>query len=388
MNLNCISCSTSLNENSIFCFNCGTRIKCPSCEALLIKDAKFCTNCGTDIKAIITNGSYEKNTVHYHKTQNEIICDVSLTNEVGKEGIKELIQGLTNNQPISSKQLNSGIDINTDKEEANNEGFEDADVIDEQEKNITENQTSKKNETFPHINDVEMKVNCTERNWILIYAFYESDFATKNFSKDGVYKKYIAKRKTLNRQKSFNKAWKSLFKHYISTVNETTFKFIDSEKLKILKQLILGNGKSTKAPSSSIKRKVSNSKESNIKDKKVTKSIKSNPLSYTLVTDLDLHPKGKTSLKDFLSTYKPKKGPETLLLVVHYLQKILSRTDIDVNAIYTCYRNIPLKVPNIRQALSNIHTRNGWINTSDYSDLKLTVGGENHIEFGIIKSNS
>jgi len=375
--VDCISCGVSIDKASIFCFNCGERIKCPSCKAQLSKGAQYCSDCGTNIKKQQDDHGV-KNTVNYRNTSEGIFCDVSLTNEVGKEGIKELIQGLTNNRTPKFKELAS-TEFAESRDDNKKDEIEEAQIIATEEKKVNSEST------FPHINDVEMRVNCTEGEWILIYAFYESDFANKTFTKKSVYDTYMAKRKTPSRLKNFTAHWKSLFSGYFATVNDNTFKFIP-DKLDYLKQLISGKIKSKSIQNKSTKKTPEKTNESK-EIKKITKRGKSSSTGYTLNNELNLFPKGKDSFKVFFSQYHPK-GPENILIMVYYLQKILGISNIDINALYTYFKQIPLEVPNIKSALDNIQHRKGWIDTKNYSDLKITVLGDNHVEFKMQKKQS
>ncbi len=371
----CINCGTSVTETSVFCHICGERLKCSSCDAVILKGAKFCSDCGTSVDKT-ANASNDKNTVKYHRTKDEILCEVSLSNEVGKEGIKELIQNLTNNQGASYKL------------EANHQKDIEEEVQDIDHSEVAGDSTLTKgndvNNDFPHISDVEMNVNCSEVEWILIYAFYESDFSKKIFTKDSVYKRYMSKRKTSSHISNFSKNWKSLFKDYFATFNNSEIKFKTSD-LTYLKNLILGKEKGTVRSIS--KRKVNKDDKKtetdttsiSAKSTKV-KNKPSNGQSYSLLPNLNLHPKGGQSLKEYFAKFKAKNSAEIILVIVYYIEKVLKQNNIDTNTIYTCYKHIGLAVPIIDKAITNIHSRNGWINTSNRSDLKLTIAGENHIE--------
>lgn len=384
--ITCISCNVSITADAVFCYKCGNRVKCSSCDAPIFKDAKFCYICGTNILDKSNNKFNDKNTVKYRRTKDEVFCEVSLTDEVGKEGISGLINNLTNNNNVSYKRLNilNGTTIpNIDKDEQQYHEVEDI-------TNSTdiEAETILKEEVYPHLKDVEININCSEGDWILIYAFYESNYGKKTCSKKAVYNKYMSKRKTASRVKNFSKVWNRLFKHYFATVSDTEIKF-KLNKLDYVKEVIIGKQKS-KTKTVSHKKKTNNGIEKEVnnlsKGKSQKKSLKAIP-SYSIVTELNLNPNGKTNLKDYFAKYKPEQNPETFLVIVHYLEKEISEPNISENKIYTCYKHLTLPVPNIRQTLQNIHSRKGWINTSNFSDLKVTVAGENYIEHEMKKKS-
>lgn len=109
----------------------------------------------------------------------------------------------------------------------------------------------------------------------------------------------------------------------------------------------------------------------------------------TIVSDLNLRPKGKESLKDFMAKKSPKDNQEALAAIVYYLQKILSLKNIGQNHVYTGFKDIGKRTPsNLQVALSLTSTRKGWINTRDMSDLKMTVPGENFVEHDLPKKKA
>jgi hypothetical protein len=384
----CPSCNSSISEAAIFCQQCGTKVRCKSCGKVIAKNAKFCSDCGTSV----SNGvdSDEKNTFEYHRKKDEVFCKVSLTNEVGKDSIQGLIQGLTNPTGFKNNSVYKPLKGNSDNLNNNNDqDFEDVDEVEidsHEETNVLEESN------FPHINDVEMNVNCSEAEWLLIYAFYESDSAKKTFTKKAVFDRYMEKRKTESRVKNFASNWKSLFKNYFSTFNENEIKF-KQEHLSFIKDLVLGKEKGN-TRNISKKRKSSktigkdNEPEPNGSTKahkpKVTKS---SSIAYNLVPDLNLHPKKIESLADFFSRYKAKNTADTILLIVYYLQKKISEQNIGVDKIYTCYKELGIAVPIINKAFENIKRRNGYLNSSDLGNVTITLAGENHLEHKLEKNS-
>jgi hypothetical protein len=388
--IECSSCKTAITENALFCYNCGDRVRCKSCSSILVKNAKFCSSCGTSVEVRSEGSQTEKNTVNYHWTRDEIKCDVSLTNEVGKEGINSLIQNITNHQNLSYKILEDSNINDTSKIKKIEDEKIHTDYVEIEKENITDSEQTNSLHDLPHIKDLEFTLNCSESEWILIYAYYESDFATKPFTRQAVRDKYMTSRKTAARSKNFESNWKSLYKLYFATLNDEQIKF-KTEHLVHIQNLITGVEKG--ATRSIAKSKKSRNKSTNEhieklpeKVQKIVKTKKTaNSQSYSLETSLNLNPSGQQSLKDFFNLYNSKKTPELVLTIVYYLEKIANHQNIGENTIYTCYKNLALPVPNIRQALNNIHNRQGFINTSDFSNLKITVAGENHIEHNMEK---
>lgn len=112
------------------------------------------------------------------------------------------------------------------------------------------------------------------------------------------------------------------------------------------------------------------------------KAKKNKSFMPQLVKSLDL--RGNADVKSFKAFYEekmPKSNIHITTIAVYYLRKILNYEKIDVNAIYTCYKELPVKVSvNILQNLRDTSSsKYGFI---DYKDdlCSLTVRGENLVE--------
>lgn len=375
--IECPACDTSLSVNSVFCHTCGSRIKCGFCENILVNNAKFCSSCGHRVELDKHMSSPEKNTIKYHRTKDEIFCEVSLTDEVGKEGIQSLIENITNQKNVNYSKIPEA-ELSLIENTSLDEKDYDTEIANVEDVKINKQIDNEKLSDTPHLSDVEINVNCSETDWILIYAFYESNFAKKTFTKKAVYDRYMSKRKTDSRSKNFSTYWKRLFKDYFATVNDIEIK-IKLNDLSHLYNLINGDSKDTSRATITIAQK--NKIDNSVAEKSTTKPKAANKTtSYQLVTNLNLYPKDNTSLKEFYDGYKAKKTAEIILLIVYYLERVINEHNIDENKIYTCYKNLTLSVPNIRTALVNMHNRQGYLNTSSYVDLKITLAGENYLE--------
>lgn len=128
-----------------------------------------------------------------------------------------------------------------------------------------------------------------------------------------------------------------------------------------------------------IKHKPTKKKTTSTKPKSSGRSIK----SYSLITSLNLVSNGKESLKDFYAKYHTKSNFNKNIVILYYLTKIAEEGNIGINHIYTCYKHLSQKVPNIYQSLLDTKNRKGWIDTSNTDDLKVTIAGENYIEHEI-----
>ncbi|HCZ20877.1 MAG TPA: hypothetical protein DHU85_05065 [Porphyromonadaceae bacterium] len=96
---------------------------------------------------------------------------------------------------------------------------------------------------------------------------------------------------------------------------------------------------------------------------------------------MNLHPLDKESLKSFIGQFNVSNGFQYNLLFVYYLQKVISITNINANHIYTCYKDVGVKIPNnLYQNLVDTKNKKGWIDTSDMNNITVTISGENCVE--------
>lgn len=99
------------------------------------------------------------------------------------------------------------------------------------------------------------------------------------------------------------------------------------------------------------------------------------------VSDLDLQPKGSKSLRDFVSEKKPQDNQERFAVISYYLRESTSVEKVSYDHIYTAFKDLNVPAPkDISSALRTAATRKGWLDTSDLSNIILTVPGENFVE--------
>ena len=67
--------------------------------------------------------------------------------------------------------------------------------------------------------------------------------------------------------------------------------------------------------------------------------------NFQINKDLNLSPRETQSLKDFVEEKQPKSNIEFNVVAIYYLERILKKTDISIDDIYTCYKNVNKKVP-------------------------------------------
>lgn len=104
-------------------------------------------------------------------------------------------------------------------------------------------------------------------------------------------------------------------------------------------------------------------------------------LSVQIVKDLNLKPTGTKTLIDFVTEKQPKSNVQKTTVFVYYMQKILNISSITIDHIYTCYKELGVKVSeNLDQNLRDCSSSKfGYI---DYKSgtCSMTVRGDNLVE--------
>jgi len=106
------------------------------------------------------------------------------------------------------------------------------------------------------------------------------------------------------------------------------------------------------------------------------------------VLDLDLRPSGKPSLREFMKQKGPSTDPEKYACMIQYLKQHLGIESVTPDHLFTCFKEIAEKVPNIRQGLINTYHRHGWITKTGKSGIALTRAGQNVVEHDLPRKRS
>jgi hypothetical protein len=104
--------------------------------------------------------------------------------------------------------------------------------------------------------------------------------------------------------------------------------------------------------------------------------------SLSVVKDLNLRAQGDIpSLRDFFKTKAPNGFAEQNAVFAYYLVKSKEVSSVGANHIYTCYKEVGQRVPGaFLQSLKDTARRQGWLDTSDLEDIRVTTIGENFVE--------
>lgn len=247
---------------------------------------------------------------------------------------------------------------------------------------------SLESEDFPHIDDVKRNLECSEAHWMLVFAFYESGYGKNYFSREKIQQIYKMSRDSGSRMSNFLQNWNTLFKtdnRLIKTIKENEFLLTD-KGIETAQKLIKGEITSKAAKEKPSKNK--SAQKGEVKSPQSSKKAKTVTNKETLSIDknLNLRPKDKKSFKEFYEEKQPGPAGDFNTVAIYYLTKILELSSINLNHIYTCYKEVNKKVPTaFAQSIFDIASRKGYIDSSDMNNLKLPLRGENFVEHDLPK---
>ncbi|WP_184548360.1 zinc ribbon domain-containing protein [Mucilaginibacter sp. FT3.2] len=382
----CNNCESSVLNSSNFCNQCGGRLKCKECKSALEKGAKFCGECGTEINAVVASNG-QPNTFHYYKKGDEIRCDVGLSNEVGKEGLKSLIENITQNSyphtfdvsPINNgaNQIEHQLPIEEAKNlESKNEVSEEKSFV-----NLNSVNQDKKLIKYLHIDDLLHKRKLSEMEWILIFAFYEGGYGAKTFTYDQVRSAYLNKRKNDSRNRNFSGNWTGLRKTFFDTASEGVFR-IEFDKVDIVSDFVLGTAsgiikgayENSKSPTS---KKVTKEKPATATVVKASKSSK-----QIVLEDFDVvKSEKKPSLQEVFDKFKPSSNKDVFGLIAYYICELSKTETFTAGNIDYAYRILKLTRKNsLVQLINNVKNETQWFEGIESGKWKLSRLGSVALE--------
>lgn len=215
----------------------------------------------------------------------------------------------------------------------------------------------------------------TEVEWIVLYAFYingEKD----SFSKEDIQEKYKesdrwSRSNTANFSKNFNQAYRN---GYFTVLNDTDFLLTNSGNDLAIE--IISRTESAQRN----KRQARKSKgvgESKKSSKKIP-SKNGSSAELKVIGELNLKPKDKVSLADFIEQYNHKSNLDKNLLFINYLSDVIKENNITYNHVFSCYRWLEIKFPDaFVQSIRDIKTKKGWLLSTKNGEIKLSPKGLN-----------
>lgn len=400
----CKTCNTPTLEQAMFCHHCGGQIKCTQCQEPLLEGANNCIACGVPVSSSPQAEAVKFiNQIKFRENKDERWYEINFTNDVGKE-IKEVVADILKNKIGVNGQETAGdsfksihtTNISAKAEPlvavpASEAGLIWNNPISEQATaEVKPEATAEVKPAYPHLNDLDVRLTCTENEWLLIYAFYTSGFGATTFAKDPVWQLYKDKRLTETRFKNLGTNWKSLFKKYLSTVKENEFKFTPAGLAKV-KSLLLSEGGKPKAPPLPRKSELKTGKDANV-NRKMPVSRKVMASSIT-PDEFDVYKNDrKISLEEFFAQKKPgNSNPNRIVTIAYYITKINFQEYFTEGNIDYAYRilNLGGKPVHLKQIITNLKNERIWFKkVIDQGTVgwRLTRQGEIYVEEKLLAS--
>jgi len=236
---------------------------------------------------------------------------------------------------------------------------------------------------IPSLKDVLMKqLPSSEREWILVYAYYATEFGNKPFTSKNILEAYEStKRKTTSRHANMSQNIKALFnKGYFSAFNDDEFILTNDGKHQ-------ANEIITRTHSTPLKQKKPKSKASKPKATS-NKKNKSSGSKFEVLKDLNLRPTDKVSLTDYVKNYEIKSNGDRIIVIINYLKEILKIDKVTINHLYTAFFVLKCRIPaSFYQVVVNTKSRSNLIDFNKVDDIKLSTQGSNRVRLDIVKKN-
>lgn len=127
--------------------------------------------------------------------------------------------------------------------------------------------------------------------------------------------------------------------------------------------------------------------ENNPKVKKNRKKACTKPPQFIKTLNLN-GSNSENDLKNFIEGKKPASNVQRTTLFVYFLQNKLGLSDITIDHIFTCYKNIGVRVPNnLPQNITDAcSSRFGFLDRNN-GKLTMSVVGTNFVEYDLPKKD-
>ncbi len=380
---NCSNCAKPLPQTGFFCGICLTQFKCKACGGFLEKDYVGCINCGTPKETNITVVSASMNTIRIHEKPGERSIEAAFSDNIGKELTNMLRDTYSLRTASKLNGISTEVENYTYEQEHNIHHQPNVPNQDTYAKDVTSTLDVRKTDDseIMHINDAERSIDCSETHWILLYAFYISEYGKNTFNKESILNKYKETRGTDSRMSNFSNKWKSLFPKSIKTIKTDEFRLTDNG-INTAKDIIAGKLISQPGGKIGIKKAKGKKEELEGDKKQITKKSAAGSSGLKKISNINFYPDGKDSLENFYKKFEVNNDYENNLLFVYYLQEILKIHPLTTNHLYTCYDELNIRIPeNLVSSIKNTKKVKGWIETKERGNMAVTITGTNKIKF-------
>jgi len=213
---------------------------------------------------------------------------------------------------------------------------------------------------YPELKDVKMRdLPKSETEWLLIYAFYATDFGKKEFTRPMLTKMYDdTDRKTDTRIGNISANIKSLVNGmYVKSTNDTNYIILDAGKSRI-QEILDGKSVAKHSGKKSLKPKSKNKNdevEPEIIQESVKQKTKATSSPQVAFVDLKYNVKEMTSLRDYFKEKSAKSQNEEVMLAINWFMENKSNNGATLEEIGYVLKIATSKMPNVlSQVLINL----------------------------------
>jgi hypothetical protein len=113
------------------------------------------------------------------------------------------------------------------------------------------------------------------------------------------------------------------------------------------------------------------------------KASKKSKTTISMDKSLNLTPQGKVSAIKFAADKSPSNVRQKCVVATYYLRDTLELPKVSAQAVFTFFKHVSWPAPaDIRNTLQQAGSE-GWLDTADGDDIKLTSSGENLVEHNL-----
>lgn len=142
------------------------------------------------------------------------------------------------------------------------------------------------------------------------------------------------------------------------------------------------------SPAQKTKPKRTNEKKADPSDANKPKRASSKE-SYSIDRHLNLRGDGSIpSFKEFFEEKNPTSAKQINAVAVYYLRKILGKSEVTLDQVYTCYSEVKKKPPTaFRQSFIDTKNKEGWIEFDENGHLDIPHRGSVFVEHDLPKGS-
>lgn len=102
--------------------------------------------------------------------------------------------------------------------------------------------------------------------------------------------------------------------------------------------------------------------------------------TLSMIKELNLNPDGGPTVASFVSEKQPSNLKEKIVAAVYYLSVHAHAEEVTIDHIYSIFKTLGWRLPTNLPNMVHQAGAQGWLDTSDRHNIKLSMIGENFVE--------